>query len=207
MTGEVDLTGPASTALVVAIAAVVGYLLGSINPAATFARLRDTDLRSVGSGNPGATNAARAFGVRVGIVIAALDMLKGFLPTVVFGWLFGPPVAAVAGVAAVLGHVTSPFLRGRGGKGVATSLGAVLGFQPIWALPVLAAFAVTVALTRRMGVSAVAGCLLLVPCAVIWNGTWTDIAFAAAITAVVVVRHRVNLRDAARADGAGPQDG
>ena len=207
MTGVVDLTGPVPTALAVAAAALVGYLLGSINPAATFARLRRTDLRSVGSGNPGATNAARAFGIKVGIVIAILDMLKGFLPTVVFGWLFGPPVAAVAGVAAVLGHVSSPFLRGRGGKGVATSLGAVLGFQPIWALPVLAAFALSVGLTRRMGVSAVAGCLLLVPCALVWDGTWTDLAFAAAITAIVVVRHRVNLRDAARTDTAGPQDG
>jgi glycerol-3-phosphate acyltransferase PlsY len=128
------------------------------------------------------------------------------VPTVAFGWLFGPSVAAVAGIAAVLGHVTSPFLRGRGGKGVATSLGAVLGFQPVWALPVLAVFALTIVLTRRMGVSAVAGCLLLVPCALIWDGTWTDIAFAAALTVIVVVRHRVNLRDAARVEDAGPQD-
>jgi glycerol-3-phosphate acyltransferase PlsY len=205
MTGVVDLTGPLPTALAVTGAVVLGYLLGSINPAATFARLRNTDLRSVGSGNPGATNAARAFGLRVGVVVALLDMLKGFVPVVVFGWLFGPGAAAVAGIAAVLGHVTSPFLRGRGGKGVATSLGAVLGFQPIWALPVLAVFAVTIALTRRVGVSAVIACLLLVPCALVWDGTWIDVAFAAAITAVIVVRHRVNLRDAARPEDAGPQ--
>ena len=206
MSGVLDPAGPLPQALVVSGAALAGYLLGSVNPAATFARLRNTDLRSVGSGNPGATNAARAFGVRVGVVIGLLDLLKGLIPVVVFGWLAGPGVAAVAGVAAVLGHVTSPFLRGRGGKGVATSMGAVLGFQPVWALPVLAVFAVTVLLTRRIGVSAVAACLLLVPCALIWDGTWIDVAFAAAITAVIVVRHRVNLRDVAVTEPSDPQD-
>ncbi len=206
MSGVLDPAGPLSEALVVAGAALAGYLLGSVNPAATFARLRNTDLRSVGSGNPGATNAARAFGVRVGVVIGLLDLLKGLIPVVVFGWLAGPGVAAVAGVAAVLGHVSSPFLRGRGGKGVATSMGAVLGFQPVWALPVLAVFAVTVLMTRRIGVSAVAACLLLVPCALVWDGTWVDVAFAAAITAVIVVRHRVNLRDAAVTEPSDPQD-
>jgi glycerol-3-phosphate acyltransferase PlsY len=85
-------------------------------------------------------------------------------------------------------------------------MGAVLGFQPVWALPVLAVFAVTVLLTRRIGVSAVAACLLLVPCALIWDGTWIDVAFAAAITAVIVVRHRVNLRDVAVTEPADPQD-
>ena len=69
--------------------------------------------------------------------VALLDVLKGLVTTVGFGFV-DHRAALVAGVAAVLGHVTSPFLRGRGGKGVATALGAILGVHPLWALIVIA---------------------------------------------------------------------
>ena len=98
-------------------AAGVGYLLGSVNPATVIARVRDVDLRATGSGNPGATNAARAMGTRTGVVVGLLDVAKGFLPAVFFTVYCGHTVGDVAGFAAVLGHITSPWLRGRGGKG------------------------------------------------------------------------------------------
>lgn len=179
-------------------AAVVGYLVGSISPAAIVARVRRVDLRGSGSGNPGAANAARVMGVRTGVVVGVLDILKGFLPAIAFGAV-DHAAGAVAGLAAVVGHVSSPFLRGRGGKGVATSLGAVLGVDPLWAVPVLAVFGLVAAFTHRMGVAAVCGALMLVPAALVWSdGGWWGVAFAAALTLIIVVRHRSNLATAWR---------
>jgi glycerol-3-phosphate acyltransferase PlsY len=190
------MPAPVATGLVLVLAAVIGYAVGSVNPAAIFARVRGTDLREVGSGNPGATNAGRAFGWRVGVLVALLDMLKGFLPVIAFEALGLPEAGLVAGVAAVLGHVTSPFLRGRGGKGVATSLGAILAVQPWWAVIALAVFGATFALTRRVGLASVAAALALVPAALWLHASTAQVVFAVALAVVVVARHRRNLASA-----------
>ena len=181
------------TGLVIALAAVVGYGIGSLNPASIIARVRGTDLRAVGSGNPGATNAGRAFGWQVGVLVALLDMLKGFVPVIAFEHLGFHEAALVAGLAAVLGHVTSPFLRGRGGKGVATSFGAILAVQPWWALVALVAFGLTVLVTRRIGVASVVAALALVPAAWVVHTTTAQMVFALAIALLVVLCHRRNL--------------
>ena len=118
--------------------------------------MRGADLRGSGSGNPGATNAARAMGVQVGVMVGVLDVAKGFAPVMFFN-RYGEPCGEVAGIAAVLGHVTSPLLKGKGGKGVATSLGAILAIEPLWAIPVLVSFGATVALTRQVGIGSVVG--------------------------------------------------
>lgn len=182
------------------LAAVTGYLIGAINPAALIARPFGVDLQAVGSGNPGATNVARALGPRWGVVVGALDILKGFLPAFVLGVLAGQTAGEVAGVAAVAGHITSPFLRGRGGKGVATTLGAILGVQPLLALPVLVAFGIAVAVTHRVGLGAVAGAVALIASGVTgWALGWTDLAdlwFAVVLGAVVLARHVGNVRRA-----------
>ncbi|MDA8435860.1 MAG: glycerol-3-phosphate 1-O-acyltransferase PlsY [Actinomycetales bacterium] len=179
------------------LAAVAGYGIGSVNPAAIIARVRGTDLRAIGSGNPGATNAGRAFGWPVGVLVGVLDVLKGFLPVLAFELLGAPVAALVAGLAAVLGHVTSPWLRGRGGKGVATSLGAVLAVQPLWAVPVLVVFGVVLVVTRRVGLSSVSGALILVPAALLIHDRRAEVVFAVALAALVVVRHRRNLAEVA----------
>ena len=202
MSALLAMPAPVATGLALVLAAVIGYAVGSVNPAAIFARVRGTDLREVGSGNPGATNAGRAFGWRVGVLVALLDMLKGFLPVIAFEAVGLPEAGLVAGVAAVLGHVTSPFLRGRGGKGVATSLGAILAVQPWWAVIALAVLGATFALTRRVGLASVAAALALVPAALWVHSTTAQVAFAVALAVVVVARHRRNLASAfARAKG------
>lgn len=187
------LTGPVATGLALALAAVLGYAVGSLNPAATIARLRRTDLRTVGSGNPGATNAGRAFGWRVGLLVAVLDLLKGLLPVLVLELAGYPTAGLVAGVAAVVGHVTSPFLHGHGGKGVATSLGAVLAVQPWWALVVLVVFGLVLALSRRVGLASVAAAVALVPAALWRHDDAAQVVFAVVLAGLVVVRHRRNL--------------
>lgn len=179
------------------LAVVVGYAVGSINPAAIIARVRGVDYRAVGSGNPGATNIGRALGRKTGVAVALLDILKGFLPAIVFNvWLGEVAVAEVAGFAAVLGHVTSPFLKGRGGKGVATSTGAVLAIEPIWLLPVLVVFAIVFGLSRRMGIASVSAALTLIPASIVWHSEPSEIVFAVALAGLIVLRHQSNIRAA-----------
>jgi len=182
------------------LAGAVGYLIGSVNPAAIVARIFHVDLRSTGSGNPGATNVGRALGPRWAVLVGALDILKGFVPAVLFGYLGGQTAGEVAGLAAVLGHITSPFLKGRGGKGVATTLGAILGVTPLLALPVLAAFGIGLAIWHRVGLGAVLGAVMLVVSAIVaYAAGWLDQAdmwFALVLAAMVLVRHQRNLRQA-----------
>jgi glycerol-3-phosphate acyltransferase PlsY len=178
---------------VLAGAAVGGYLLGSLSPAAAAAHLRGADLRGTGSGNPGATNAARTMGVQIGVAVGLMDVAKGYAPV----WYFrrhGEPCGEVAGIAAVLGHVSSPLLRGHGGKGVATSLGAILALEPRWAIPVLAGFGVTAGATKQVGIGSVVGSAALVPTSlIVWRGR-AGVGFAVAMAAIVVNRHGRNIR-------------
>ncbi len=144
-----------------AAVAVVCFLVGSVNPASLLARTLGKDLRSSGSGNPGATNAGRVLGVRWGVVVGLLDVVKAFLPAVlVLAWL-GLPLALVAGLAVVLGHMFSPFLGGHGGKGVAAALGAMLAVAPWVALGAVVVFAVVVGVVRTVGRASVLTCLVL----------------------------------------------
>ncbi|CAB4881276.1 MAG: acyl-phosphate glycerol 3-phosphate acyltransferase [Actinobacteria bacterium] len=182
------------------LAAACGYLLGSINPAVLVARVFGKDLRQVGSGNPGATNVGRALGTRWAILVGFLDILKGFIPAFVFGALVGEIAGEIAGLAAVLGHITSPFLKGRGGKGVATTLGAILGVQPWFAIPVLIAFGVGVAVWHRVGLgAAVSAGVLAITGIVAYGVGWADASdcwFALVLAALVLGRHWRNVRQA-----------
>lgn len=171
-----------------ALAALVGYLVGAVSPATVVARRRGIDLRGVGSGNPGATNAGRALGRKTGVVVALLDVVKGLLPAAGFAAV-DHRAGLVAGLAAVLGHVTSPFLRGRGGKGVATALGAILGVHPLWALVVLVVWVAAVAASRWVALASVLAALSVLAVAAVAG---EDVLWAAALALVVVARHQAN---------------
>ena len=182
------------------VAFLAGYAVGAVNPAAITARVFGIDLRATGSGNPGATNVTRALGPRWGVLVGFLDILKGFLPAVVFGAFVGQTAGEIAGLAAVLGHITSPYLKGRGGKGVATTLGAILGVQPLLAIPVLIAFGIGVAVWHRVGLGAVLGAAVLVVSGIVgFVAGWTDESdmwFAIVLGLMVLIRHQRNVRDA-----------
>lgn len=172
------------------LAAAVGYLIGAASPATLLARRAGVDLRAVGSGNPGATNTARALGRRAGLVVAVLDVLKGLLPAAGFG-MADHRAGLFAGLAAVLGHVTSPFLRGRGGKGVATAAGAILGSHPLWAPVVLLTWVLVLVVARWTALASVSAALAVLVVALVAQ---EDVVWAAALAAVVVVRHQPNVR-------------
>ncbi len=187
-----------STLLGWVAAVVVAFLIGSVNPATMIAKVLGKDLSAAGSGNPGATNAGRVLGRKWGVLVGVLDVLKGFVPTFAAAEWFGPHVAYAVGIAAVLGHIWSPFLRGRGGKGVATTLGAILGAAPWVAAVVLVVFAVSVALTRWVAAGSIFGALSMIVVAVlVWTGhapgdVWTSV-WLIAVAALILWRHKNNV--------------
>lgn len=128
-------------------AALVGaYLLGTVPAADVAGRLTGVDPRATGSGNPGAANVTREIGRRWGLAVGAVDVTKG-LAASALGRAVGPRTACAAATAAVVGHVFPVWSGFRGGKGVATSYGALLGVFPAYALPDVGIALVTRALT------------------------------------------------------------
>lgn len=179
---------------------VVSFLIGAASPAAWLARALGKDVRTSGSGNPGATNAGRVLGWKWGVLVGVLDVAKGFVPTWLVLRTFGSTLAMVAGVAAVLGHIFSPFLKGRGGKGVATTLGALLGVAPWLALVAVVAFVLLVGLVRRIGYASVLASLVLVITGGLTMAGVLPLAMRPSIGAmgvllgaIVLVRHRSNI--------------
>jgi acyl phosphate:glycerol-3-phosphate acyltransferase len=181
-----------------AAAIAVAFLVGSVNPATLIARVRGTDLSVSGSGNPGATNAGRVLGRKWGLLVGVLDVLKGLVPTVIAAQWVGPHLAYAVGLAAVLGHIFSPFLHGRGGKGVATTLGAILGVHPAIAAVVLVVFVVGFVLTRWVAAGSILGAVAMLGiAALVWTGHWPgDVwtgVWLSALALVVLARHKNNV--------------
>jgi glycerol-3-phosphate acyltransferase PlsY len=177
---------------------VAAFLIGSVNPATLIAKVLGKDLASSGSGNPGATNAGRVLGRKWGVVVGLLDVLKGFAPAFLAAQLFSTHAAYAVGIAAVLGHIWSPFLHGRGGKGVATTLGAILGVHAWIALVLLVVFAVAVALTRWVAAGSIFGALgMIVISVLVWTGhapgdVWTGV-WLTTLGVLVLWRHKNNV--------------
>ncbi|KGN39931.1 glycerol-3-phosphate acyltransferase [Knoellia aerolata] len=181
------------------VVAAVCFAIGGLNPATFVGRSQGVDVASVGSGNPGATNIGRALGRKWGIAVGVLDMLKGLVPTLVVLLTLGTWFALVAGAACVVGHIYSPYLHGRGGKGVATSLGAMLAVVPWAALAGLVAFLVALPFVKRLGDASVVATALLVVIGVVLAvraddatergvGVWLTL-----VSLLVLARHRRNI--------------
>lgn len=122
------------------LCAVIGYLIGGINPAYLIAKYKGFDIRKRGSGNAGASNAVITMGKKVGVISAVLDIVKAYL-AVFFAGLLVPsiPLAkVVAGISCIIGHIFPIFMRFRGGKGLASLGGVILAFHPLVFLILLA---------------------------------------------------------------------
>jgi glycerol-3-phosphate acyltransferase PlsY len=172
------------------------YLLGSIPFGVVLARAQGVDLRKIGSGNIGATNVARALGRKWAIVVLIADAAKGFVPVWLGRRLNLPPAhVAVAGLGAVIGHMFTVFLRGRGGKGVATSLGVALAISPLAALCGFGLYLLTFLLLRLSSLGSLLGIWSFPVFATLFGGVPRPyLALAVGVAALVTVRHRENIR-------------
>jgi len=196
------------------VAIPVGFLIGSIPFGFIIARLKGVDIRKHGSGNIGATNVGRVLGKKLGGICFVLDVLKGLLPTVGVGLAAGvigsfeiAPREAwlwlAAMTAPVFGHMFSPWIGFKGGKGVATGLGSLVGVFPILTYPALGAVVVWLVVTGVSRYVSLASCVaaLAIPALVavefaVLGRMESGVPFLAATGAIallVIVKHRTNL--------------
>lgn len=192
---------------------IAAYFVGSIPFAYIFAKIKGIDIRNIGSGNIGATNLSRALGKKWGYFCFVLDTLKGLLPTLAASWILpaNPSAAQLFGAlavaaAAVLGHIFPVWLKFKGGKGVATSFGAALGFWPyytICAVAALAVWVIVVLLSRYISlasiIAAIAFPLVLTGAIFIfpdwrYGKLWPLLIMAVALPLIVIIRHRPNIK-------------
>ncbi len=180
------------------LAIAFGYTLGAIPFGVFIARRRGINVRSEGSGNSGAANVARTVGKKAGLIVLLLDALKGALPLLAWHFVLDPQPRGWwlvgIGLAPIIGHCFSPWLRFRGGKGVATALGVFLALEPPAAGVALATFIVVYAAFRIASVGSI------VATAAIGIYFWLRgypvemIVLAAAAFVLITIRHHANLR-------------
>lgn len=177
------------------VSVVLGYLIGSVPFALLVARRWGApDLRTVGSGNLGATNVLRASGMTAGVLVALLDVAKGAAGVLLAARLDGPSATpAVAGLAAIVGHIYPIWLRFRGGKGVATACGVFAALAPL-AIPLaLGVFFAAAWLTRYISVGSVLASAALPPIAYAMGSDPPIVVVALAAAMLIVFRHRSNI--------------
>jgi glycerol-3-phosphate acyltransferase PlsY len=195
---------------VIFILCIVGaFLCGSV-PFGYFAgKLRGIDIRQHGSGNIGATNVIRVCGKNIGIPVFILDMIKGLAPTLAPRWLMSGPeihddwisvTAVIAGFAAILGHMFTPWLGFKGGKGVATAAGVLLGIAPVAMLVALAAWLLFFFTTKYVSLASIAAAIAVPSTIAVqmlgwgyvqWD--WVLLGFGVLLAVLVIVRHRANI--------------
>jgi acyl phosphate:glycerol-3-phosphate acyltransferase len=199
------------------LTALAAYLLGSIPSGFLVAKAKGVDIRSMGSGNIGATNAMRVLGKPAGIFVLLLDALKGyvacaFLPSPIYNWLiphfsgfflwfhdtpveFQARFYVVAGIFAVLGHNYACWLKFKGGKGIATTAGVYLALAPWAVLVALVVFILAVLLTKYVSIGSIAAAIAL--SATVWimmpHNLLLDIV-TMALGALAIYKHKPNIQ-------------
>ena len=191
---------PGIKPLVYSLIFVFGFLLGSVPFAYIISKaVGGIDIRKVGSGNVGATNVARVLGLKWGSLVFLLDALKGFLPVLIVRLLvpYNIELALATGLAPILGHIFTPFLGFRGGKGVATSLGVFLALSPVGVLIGFMIWIITVLLTGYVSLGSLLGSLS----AFLWilfldpnKGSLPFVLVSGIVVALIWFRHRENIR-------------
>jgi acyl phosphate:glycerol-3-phosphate acyltransferase len=203
--------------LSLAIIVVLSYLVGSIPNSIILTKLvRGVDIRNYGSGNAGGTNVARLLGWKAGATVVAADILKGYIATMVLPKLmFGPipfpnvtpfeditVIRIIAGCAAIMGHIWTAFGGFRGGKGIATAGGVLLGLATIEVLVSLGIFVLVFSASRYVSLGSISGAIAFPltmlfrhnVCRVDLQGYNTLIFFSVGIALLLVFTHRANIK-------------
>jgi glycerol-3-phosphate acyltransferase PlsY len=173
---------------------VAAYLLGAIPFGVLITRSLGVDVTKIGSGNIGATNVARAVGTKWAVIVFLLDVFKGLGPVLATRavddreWIW-----FLVGLAATAGHCASPFLKFKGGKGVATSLGVVFGASPVVAASGFAIFIVLFLVSRYVSLSSIIATASMIPIAALIHD-WVYVGVGSVILVFVLYTHRANIQ-------------
>lgn len=197
-----------NTILIYILIFLCSYLIGSIPWGFLIGRLYGVDIRKVGSGNIGATNVTRSLGKLPGRICFFLDLLKGFLPVLAVSMMlkqqyFDDPdqfAQIIAAASAVLGHMFSVFMKFRGGKGISTIFGVLLGFSPWSFLAAGIVWVLVFLISRYVSMASIAACAVLPVAATLFTMTevyyhsiWV-LAFLYLLSILAVIRHSANIR-------------
>ncbi|MDO4711014.1 MAG: glycerol-3-phosphate 1-O-acyltransferase PlsY [Peptostreptococcaceae bacterium] len=174
---------------------IFSYCFGNISPAIILSKLvLKSDIRSLGSGNAGATNVKRVMGSKFGLIVFVLDMVKGMIPVLIGSFYGGAEIAYLCGVSVVLGHVFPAFLNFKGGKGVATSFGAAMVLDPIYALISIAFFGLIVWRTKYVSLGSMLGTCVF---PILNLATGKDpkiVALSFVFAIIIIIAHRNNIK-------------
>ncbi len=186
--------------------AIAAYLLGSVPTGFLLAKARGLDIRTVGSGNIGATNVFRHLGVAAGVLVLLADALKGWLAVQVVAVRLvakmlpadslggtSEVVAIIAGLFAVVGHNYTCWLHFKGGKGIATSAGVLLALVPLALVMGLGLWGVVFALTRYVSLASICAAFALPFAAWLTKESPTMVLFTTAIAALAIYKHKGNI--------------
>lgn len=173
----------------------LAFIVGSVPVGYWVGLARGIDIRKLGSGNIGATNVHRILGAKWGLIVFLLDVGKGLLPALVCRATgTSQEVAFVVGLVAVAGHCLSPFVGFKGGKGIATGLGALFGASPLAALSAFGVFLLMLAITRYVSVSSMVAAAAVVPLGLLFGDSRGMTAASVALALFVFWRHVPNIK-------------
>lgn len=178
-----------------ALSLVLGYLIGALPFGIILTKLViGIDIRTIGSGATGATNVTRALGVGYGFLNAVLDVSKGMVPVLIARYMgLSPAWQAGSAFCAVIGHNWPVYAGFRGGKGIATSFGALLVIEPRFAY-IIPIFVIIIAITRIKSIASITSALLLIPLAFLLKAPAETIVLTIAISLFAVIRHKANIQ-------------
>jgi len=186
--------------LKIIILLITSYLIGSIPVAYIYCKLKGVDIRKKGSGNVGATNAGRIFGKQAFFLVFFLDALKGFVPVNFLVPLFintqtvNLELIQVLTLFAVIGgHIWTIFLKFKGGKGVATSMGGLIAIMPQACILSVILFATILAIKRIVSISSIVAALFLPVFCLFTTNSYILFAFSTFLAIIIVFTHRTNI--------------
>jgi len=176
------------------LALICGYLLGNISTSYIIGRLtKNIDIRRFGSGNAGATNTLRVLGLKAGIMVFLVDILKGMVAVFIGFILAGTPGGMISGAAAVAGHIWPIFLGFKGGKGVATSFGVLIVLFPLVAFIMFVVFVLLVVTTKLMSLGSIVVALLLPILLILFGYELYFLFYGLFLSSLIVYLHKANI--------------
>ncbi len=198
LTGDVGLIGErfqfASLTLyfvIFAVLIIAAYFIGNISPAILLAKAKGIDIKQEGSGNAGTTNVLRVMGKKAGAITLVIDVVKGVAAVALAHVLCGQLCAMICVLAVVAGHIWPAVFKFKGGKGVATTFGAIVGLNILIALLALVVLLIVVGVSRRVSVGSIAAAISF-PALSCWLEP-DFVLFACILALLIIIKHRANI--------------
>lgn len=176
----------------IGVAFLISYFIGNISPSTLIGKRRDIDIKKEGSGNAGTTNALRVLGKKAALITLSVDILKGTIAVIIGGLIGGSIAASISVIGVFLGHIWPIVYGFKGGKGVATAFGALLGYNPLMAVIALLIVIISVIISRRMSVGSIVGALTFPAVSYICDRNF--LVAGTTLATIIIYKHKANIK-------------